>query len=115
LADDVPVSPNLLEAVLQLLIEGPDSEQWALQIVGSRYEETLRDLVLKNLYSSSYPLPFGQLHAMLIGSDFAGEPTTKLPAICTSKLSGANAADHLFGLALLLFLCWKENNALPPL
>ncbi|MBL7259304.1 NACHT domain-containing protein [Paractinoplanes lichenicola] len=115
LADDVPVTPLLLEKALSLIVHTSEHGNLALDIIGSRYELSLREYVAGAVKSSGYIDQAMSVFVNLNGAKFAGEPVASLLSSCVVLLQGAEEDELLQGLALLVFVCLHRGSALEAL
>lgn len=115
LADDVPVAPEVLEPAIRTVIEDDLDGELAQELLGSRYEDSLRELVDRGLQRPEPLLrKYAKVYAELVASDYDDQAISLLPRQCTRMIKHRDREQRLRGLSLLLFLAWSVHNALSP-
>ncbi|WP_203941945.1 NACHT domain-containing protein, partial [Spirilliplanes yamanashiensis] len=113
LADDVPVAPELLDKALYHVVYMFEGDV-ALEVLGSRYEDSLRAYVQSRASIAKDLDPAVTLFVSLVGSEFVDQPVHKILDACAVELRRSDESGVLRGFALLVFACLYDGNALEP-
>jgi energy-coupling factor transporter ATP-binding protein EcfA2 len=114
LGDDVPVAPELLDRSLRLILEEGNGSQCAVELIGSRYESALNDTIRQGLREAVSLHTYVTAYAELSGTSVDGDSVQQAVRRCVAGLQSKDVDVRRDGLALLLFLGWCANRALPP-